>query len=94
MCKAKENDHLPGVVVEIEVETSRSSEVQGIEISTSNSLALESPTQHKQSIEVMEVGSMSNNLPHKVRKKTVITYDIRTQVKCKYELKDDTVNLC
>ena len=60
-------------MVEIEVETSRSSEVQGIEISTSNSLALESPTQRKQSIEVMEVGSMSNNLPHKVRKKTVIT---------------------
>ena len=72
-------------MVEIEVETSHSSEVQGIEISTSNSLALESPTQHKQSIEVMEVGSMSNNLPHKVRKKATMTEDIQTQVVCKCE---------
>ena len=53
----------------MEVETSHSSEVQGIEISTSNSLALQSPTQHEQFIEVMEVASMPKNLPHKVRKK-------------------------
>ena len=42
----------------------------------------------------MEVGSMSNNLPHKVRKKATMTEDIRTQVECKCELKDDTLNLC
>ena len=42
----------------------------------------------------MEVGSISNNLPHKVRKKAAITEDIRTQVKCKCVLKDDTINLC
>ena len=78
LCKAKENDHVPGVVSEIEVETSHSSEVQGIQKSTSNSLALQSHAQHEQSIEVMEVGSMSNNLPHKVRKKAAMTEDIRT----------------
>ena len=88
LCKAKENDH------QIKVETSHSSGVQGIENSTSNSLALQSPTQHEQSIEVMEVGSISNNLPHKVRKKAAITEDIRTQVKRKCVLKDDTINLC
>ena len=64
LCKAKENDHVPGVVAEIEVETSHSTEVQEIEISTSNALALQSPTQDEQSIEVIEVGSMSKNLPH------------------------------
>ena len=64
LCKAKENDHVPGVVAEIDVETSHSTEVQEIEISTSNALALQSPTQHEQSIEVIEVGSMSKNLPH------------------------------
>ena len=47
LCKAKENDHVPGVVAEIEVETSHSTEVQEIEKSTSNSLALQSPTQHE-----------------------------------------------
>ena len=36
LCKAKENYHVPGVVTEIEVETSHSSEGQGIEKSTSN----------------------------------------------------------
>ena len=41
----------------------------------------------------MEVGSMSNNLPHKVRKKATMTEDIRTQVECRCELKDDTLNL-
>ena len=41
----------------------------------------------------MEVGSMSNNLPHKVRKKATMTEDIQTQVECKCELKDDTINL-
>ena len=94
LCKAKENDHVPGVVAEIEVETSHSSEGQGIEKSTSNSLGLQAPTEHEQSIEVMEVGSMSSNLPHKVRKKAAMTEDIRTQVECKCELKDDTINLC
>ena len=94
LCKAKENDYVPGVVAEIEVETSHSSEGQGIEKSTSNSLVLQAPTEHEQSIEVMEVGSMSSNLPHKVRKKAAITEDIRTQVECKCELKDDTINLC
>ena len=33
----------------------------------------------------MEVGSMSNNLPHKVRKKATMTEDIQTQVVCKCE---------
>ena len=73
LCKAKENDHVPGVVAEIEVETSHSSEGQGIEKSTSNSLALQALTEHEQSIEVIEVGSMSNNLSHKVRKKAAMT---------------------
>ena len=94
LSKAKENDDVPGVVAEIEMETSHSSEGQGIEKSTSNSLVLQAPTEHEQSIEVMEVGSMSSNLPHKVRKKAAMTEDIRTQVECKCELKDDTINLC
>ena len=94
LCKAKENDYARGVAAEIEVETSQSSEGQGIEKLTSNSLALQAPTEHEQSIEVMEVGSMSSNLPHKVRKKAAMTEDIRTQVECKCELKDDTINLC
>ena len=72
LCKAKENDHVPGVAAKIEVETS-----QSFEKLTSNSLALQAPTEHEQSIEMMEVGSMS-----------------RTQVECKCELKDDTINLC
>ena len=66
LCKAKENDHVLGVVAEIEVKTSHSSEVQGIEKSTSNSLAFQVPTQHEQPIKVMEVSSTSNNLPHRV----------------------------
>ena len=37
---------------------------------------------------------MSNNLPHKVRKKATMTEDIQTQVVCKCEWKDDTINLC
>ena len=37
---------------------------------------------------------MSSNLPHKVRKKAAMAEDIRTQVECKCELKDDTINLC
>ena len=37
---------------------------------------------------------MSNNHPHKVRKKVTMTEDIQTQVECKCELKDDTINLC
>ena len=41
LCKAKENDHVSGVMAEIESETSHSSEVQGIE--ESNSLVLQSP---------------------------------------------------
>ena len=41
LSKAKEN----GVVAEIEVETSHSSEGQGIEKSTSNSLALQAPSE-------------------------------------------------
>ena len=94
LCKVKENDHVPGVVTEIEVETSHSTEVQEIKISNSNALALQSPTQHEQPIEVIEVGSMSKNLPHKVRKKAAMTENIRTQVLCKCELKDDTINLC
>ena len=85
--KAKENDHVPGVVAEFLVETSHSSEGQEIEKSTSNSLSLQASTEHEQSIEVMEVGSMSDNLPHKVRKKAAMTEDIRTQVGCKCELK-------
>ena len=92
--KAKENDHVPGVVAEIEVEISHSTEFQEIEKSTSNSLALESPTQHEQPVEVIEVGSMLNSLPHKVRKKAAVTEDIRTQVQSKCELKNDTTNLC
>ena len=94
LCKAKENDHVPGVVAETEVETSHSTEVQEIEKSTSNSLGLQSTTEYEQLIEVIEVGSISNNLPHKVRKKTAMTEDIRTQVQCKCELKDDAINLC
>ena len=58
LSKAKENGPVPGVVAEIEAATSHSNEVQEIEKSTSNSLALQSPTQHEQSIEVIEVGSM------------------------------------
>ena len=69
LCYAKENDQVPGVVAEIKMETSHSSEVQGIEKSTSNSSVLQSPTQHELSIEMIEVGSMPNNLLHKVRKK-------------------------
>ena len=44
--------------------------------------------------EVVDVCSMSNNLPHKVRKKVVMTEDILTHVQYKYELKDDTIKLC
>ena len=94
LCKAKENGAVPGVMAETEAETSNSNEVQEIEKSISNSLALQSPTQHEQSTEVIEVGSMSNNLPHRARKKTAMTEDVRTQVQCKSELKDGTINLC
>ena len=45
LCKTKQNDHVLGVMAEIEVETSHSSEGQGIEKSTSNSLALQAPTE-------------------------------------------------
>ena len=94
LCKAKENDHVLGVVAEIGVETSHSSEVQGTEKSTSNSLVFQALTQHEQPIEVIEVSSMSNNLPRRVRGKATMTEDIRTHVQCKCELKDDTINLC
>ena len=94
LCKAKENDHVLGVVAEIGVETSHSSEVQGTEKSTSNSLVFQAQTQHEQPIEVIEVSSMSNNLLHRVRGKATMTEDIRTHVQCKCELKDDTINLC
>ena len=73
LCKTKQNDHVLGVMAEIEVETSHSSEGQGIEKSTSNSLALQALTEHEQSIEVIEVGSMSNSFSHKVRKKAAMT---------------------
>ena len=73
LCKTKQNDHVLGVMAEIEVETSHSSEGQGIEKSTSNSLALQALTEHEQSIEVVEVSSMSNNLSHKFRKKAAMT---------------------
>ena len=55
LCKTKGNDHVPGVVAEIEVETSHSSEVQEIEKLASNSLVLQSPTQHEQSIVMKSV---------------------------------------
>ena len=42
----------------------------------------------------MEIGSMSNNLLHEVRKKAAIIENIRAQVQCKWELKDDTINVC
>ena len=70
------------------METSHFSESQGIEKSTSNSLALQVPPEHEQ------FSSMSNNLPHKVTKKTAMTEDTCTQVECKFELKDCTINLC
>ena len=73
LCKTKQNDHVLGVMAEIEVETSHSSEGQGIEKSTSNSLALQALTEHEQSIVVVEVSSMSNNLSHKFRKKAAMT---------------------
>ena len=44
LSKANENDDVPGAVAEIEVETSHSSEGQGIDKSTSNSLTLQAPT--------------------------------------------------
>ena len=69
LCKAKENDYARGVAAEIEVETSQSSEGQGIEKLTSNSLALQAPTEHEQSIEVMEVGSMSSQSSSQSQKK-------------------------
>ena len=83
LCKAKENDHVLGVVAEIGVETSHSSEVQVTEKSTSNSLVFQALSQHEQPIEVIEVSSMSNNLPHRVRRKATMTEDIRTHVQCK-----------
>ena len=73
LCQNKENDHFPGVLAKIEVETSYFCEFQGTEKSTSNSLVLQSPTQHEQSTEVIEVGSVSSNLSHKVRKKAAMT---------------------
>ena len=73
LCKTNQNDHVLGVMAEIEVETSHSSEGQGIEKSTSNSLALQALTEHEQSIVVVEVSSMSNNLSHKFRKKAAMT---------------------
>ena len=48
LCKANENDHVPGAVAEIEVEISHSSQGQKIEKSTANSLALQAPTEHEQ----------------------------------------------
>ena len=56
-------------------------------------MALQSPTYHEHSIGVIEVGSMSSNVPQEVRKKALIAEDIRTQVQSKYELKDGTINL-
>ena len=56
-------------------------------------MALQSPTYHEHSIEVIEVGSMSSNVPQEVRKKALIAEDIRTQMQSKYELKDGTINL-
>ena len=73
LCQNKENDHFPGVVAKIEVETSYFCGVQGTEKSTPNSLVLQSPTQHEQSTEVIEVGSVSSNLSRKVRKKAAMT---------------------
>ena len=73
LCQNKENDHFPGVVAKIEVETSYFCGVQGTEKSTPRSLVLQSPTQHEQSTEVIEVGSVSSNLSRKVRKKAAMT---------------------
>ena len=73
LCQTKENDHFPVVVAKIEVETSNFSGAQGTGKSTSSRLVLQSPTQHEQSIEVIEVGSVSRNLSQKVRKKDVMT---------------------
>ena len=47
---------------------------------------MKSPAHKEKLNEGIEVGSMSNSLPQKVRKKVVMTEDIHTQVKSKYEL--------
>ena len=46
----------------------------------------------EESNEVIQVDSMSNSLPQKVRKRVVMTKDIHTQVKSKYELIEDAFN--
>ena len=73
LCQTKEKDHFPVVVVKIEVETSNFSGAQGTGKSTSSRLVLQSLTQHNQSIEVIEVSSVSSNLYQKVRKKDLMT---------------------
>ena len=73
LCQTKGNDHFPVVVAKIEVETSNFSGAQGTGKSTSRRLVLQYLTQHNQSIEVIEVSSVSSNLYQKVRKKDLMT---------------------
>lgn len=79
---------------EVELETSDSSEVHRTKKSTSDLLVLQSLTHHEQSTEVIEVGSISNNLPNRVRKMTVMTEDIRSQVQSKGELRYGMLKCC
>lgn len=79
---------------EVELETSDSSEVLRTKKSSSDLLVLQSLTHHEQATEVIEVGSISNNLPNRVRKMTVMTEDIRSQVQSKCELRYDTLKCC
>ena len=44
--------------------------------------------------EVIKVGSMSNSVPNKVRKKAVMTEDIHTQGQSKFEFKGHAIKLC
>ena len=80
--KGKTNDHILGIVEENKMDFS---EQQGTEKLTSNSLVLQSPAHDKQSVEVIEVGSMEKNISYKIKQNAVMTEDVRTQVQSKYK---------
>ena len=61
------------------------SEQQGTEKLTSNSFVLQSPGHDKQSVEVIEVGSMEKNISYKIKQNAVVTEDVRTQLQSKYK---------
>ena len=61
------------------------SEQQGTEKLTSNSFVLQSPDHNKQSVEVIEVGSMEKNISYKIKQNAVMTEDVRTQLQSKYK---------